>query len=370
MKKKLLLLIAVLAISFTPRTFAQHPSDVDFTILMDESVEGQFYPSLAIWNSAQEDQSDLFFSFYLVAPKAGDVVRITVEGTSINDETVIQRVAEEKGEMYIHDCVIKWDYDKLAKIEQTSSVNLTCILEINGKEIDRRNQVVRCRPVNECVFGMILEDEWVSTDEMFALYVNEDYPQIDKILGEILAVNRERQFIDYQGDGIDVINQLYWVWEYFSEKGTRYSNVVSSSNSSDILGVQYVRFIDQVINNVQANCVDGSALLASIYRKIGFDVYLVSVPGHMYLAVYSPHPTSLNDAEYYGEITSDRGGLILIETTLMGSVNSANDSFGQAIMMINVEQAEYKMENEDFALISIAEARAEGIVPISRPYNQ
>jgi hypothetical protein len=65
-----------------------------------------------------------------------------------------------------------------------------------------------------------------------------------------------------------------------------------------------VRFIEESIDNKQANCVDGSVLLASILRKIDIHPFLVTVPGHMYMGFYL-------DAE--GKMP------LAIETTILGA---------------------------------------------------
>ncbi|MFI3287268.1 MAG: hypothetical protein R3Y61_02190 [Rikenellaceae bacterium] len=364
MKKLKVLLISLICFSSSLTSCGQAPLEVDFTILTDQTMEGNFYPSLAIWNSVQEDPSDLFYSFYLNAPKAGSVIRITIEETALNEKTVIQEVATEPGEMEIFP-IIKWNYDKLSKLSQGGVVTMTCILEIDGKEIDRINNVVKYRPINECVFAMYdsSEEEWVDLSEMFALYVNEDYPEIDVILKEILALDRDRQFLDYQGDAQDFLNQVVWVWEYFANKGTRYSNVVSTSNESELLGVQYVRFIDQALNNVQANCVDGSVLLASVYRKIGLDAYLVFVPGHCMLAI--GYPGEMNMGEY-GATYGEDGGVLLIETTLMGANTDHITSFNSAIELFTMAEFERRVYEEDYVVINVGAARQENIMPITR----
>lgn len=351
----------VTTLSLSQNAYGQHPSDVDFTILTDEAMDGKFYPSLAIWNATLDDPSDLFYSFYLCAPEAGSVVRITVEQTPLNKETIIQETAREAGEMII-DPIIKWDYDKLATLSQGGTVTMTCILQIDGKEIDRKNVIVKYRPINECVYGFATDEEWVDCRWLFAMYVNEDYPEIDKILQEILAVDRDREFVDYQGSAQDFLNQVVWVWEYFSEKGTRYSNVVNTSNVSETVGLQYVRFIDQVLGNAQANCVDGSALLASIYRKIGLDANLIFVPGHCLLAIGYPGEIDMGE---YGA-TDENGGVLLLETTLIGSNTDPISSFNEAVCILTYEQLYSLAEEEELLIVSIEDARSAGVMPIGR----
>ncbi len=352
---------------------AQHPADVNFAIATDPSFEGNFYPSLAMWNSHHEDPSDLFLSFYLVVPHDRAVVRIKIEESKINEETIIQRTLnisdgnlgedEPVGAVMI-DPIIKWKYEELAKLAQGGAVTLTCILEIDGKEIDRINHVMKYRPVNECIYAIYDQEEgWVDTSEQFALFVNEDYPAIDKILAEILAVDPSRQFIDTQGSYQDMVNQLYWVWEYFAQKGTRYSNVVQTSNESETLGLQYVRFIDQALGNNQANCVDGSALLCSIYRKLGFDVSLIMLPGHCKFTVQIPYQV---DFDGDGIVDLDQG-FFFVESTLMGSGNNYLSSFQQAFEVYSYEGFNELMSNGEVEMmINIGEARSNGIMPIIR----
>ncbi len=365
--KKLLTILYFLVASLGMTACAQAPRDVNFSVMVNPYFEDKFFPCLAIWNSVQDDPTDIFYSFLVHYPVDGAVVRITLEETALNEETIIQTVISsdelDEDDDTIITPIIKWKYDKFNEISQGGVATMTCILEIDGKEIDRINNTIRYRPINECIFGFYDEDgEWNNWREMFALYVNEDYPAIDDILQEILAQDRNRSFVDYQGSAQDFLNQVVWVWEYFSKKGTRYSNIVNTSHESENIGTQYVRFIDQVLNNVQANCVDGSALLASIYRKIGLDANLVLIPGHCMLAIGYPGDIDMGS---FGR-TGDEGGVLLIETTLMGANTDHISSFDQAVQVLPYSELERRVNEEEYMVVNIAEARAEGILPIKR----
>lgn len=356
MRKKLTFLIVALCGYLSLNSCSSPAPDANFQMLESNVFEGKFYPSLAIYNSTQEDYTDIFYSFLVTPPEAGAKIRITIEETPLNDETIIQFTSEDSEELEITP-TIKWKYDYLKQISQNGTVTMTCILTIDDKEIDRINHVIKYNPVNECISAMYSEEdgEWIMLKEMFAMFVNEDYPEIDKILQEILAVDGSRQFFDYQGTFQNAIDQIYWVWEYFSNKGTRYSNVTNSSNEVDYIGSQYVRFIDQTLNNNQANCVDGSAMLASIYRKLGFNCYLVLVPGHCKLAISIPDDED-EDYDYY----------LIIETTLMGSQMSPIDSWQNATELYNDDNIGDFIEENSAEFINIQEARANGIMPIAR----
>ncbi len=172
---------------------------------------------------------------------------------------------------------------------------------------------------------------------------------------------------------------MWWVWQYFSMRGTTYSNipttssnVVESTDGTKIYS-QYVRFFDQCYNYKQANCVDGSCLLASIYRKIGLDVALVLVPEHCFLAV-RPQTDDVKGHE--------EENIIFLETTRMGNTRINNDNtqydpknegdnwalFQDAISTAHDEIKDYvnKYETDGVKLVYIGNARAAGFKPIQR----
>ena len=94
------------------------------------------------------------------------------------------------------------------------------------------------------------------------------------------------------------------MWHALSKRDVRYSSITTSVAESDTVGSQHVRLIEESINNGQANCVDGSVLLASLLRKIGVEPMLVMVPGHCYLAF---------------SLDAEGKELAALETTMIGS---------------------------------------------------
>ena len=142
---------------------------------------------------------------------------------------------------------------------------------------------------------------------MFAAYVNEDNPNIDILLKNVLTNKIVNSFSGYQGGTEQsVMNQISALWYYLQSKSTKYSSITATSNPSAYVHSQFVRFFDEVNNNAQANCADGSVFLASILKKIGIYPILVIVPGHMYLGYY---------------VNSTKTNLKLLETTMVGSVD-------------------------------------------------
>lgn len=208
-----------------------------------------------------------------------------------------------------------WDYDSLRKIQEQKPVNLTVKVTINGKDLPQQNETLIMRSMNDCPFFVKGDDEEDLEDISwcFAAYVNENHPWIDGLLKDALTTAKDDEgdplidsFTGYQSeDSEEVLKQVFAIWQVLQRRGIKYSDVSTTVPSKTVYS-QVVRFVDETIEAHQANCVDGSVLMASILTKIGLNAYLVMIPGHCFLAF---------DADAEGEST------IGLETTMLGQDN-------------------------------------------------
>jgi hypothetical protein len=127
---------------------------------------------------------------------------------------------------------------------------------------------------------------------------------VDKVLKEALATRLINQFAAYQGSSDDVVREVFAVWAALQARGIHYSTVTTTPGGTQTVYHPNVRFIEESLQNEQANCVDGSVLFASILRKLGMRTFLVTVPGHMYMGVY---------------LAGKGDDRIAIETTMIGA---------------------------------------------------
>jgi hypothetical protein len=116
--------------------------------------------------------------------------------------------------------------------------------------------------------------------------------------------------------------------------------------------VQHVRLIEDTLSTRQANCVDGSALFASIAIKIGMDAYLILTPGHCYVAIDMPESKPIG-----------------IEMTMIGSgsfVDAAAmaTSKGDYSLRRNQKRFEDADPKSGYTLVPIAFCRELGVQPI------
>lgn len=283
-------------------------ADINFTVSGDKDFEETIYPSILLGLANLISKSDAdFFDFKVKNPIANSSFKIKIEASNLNSETIFQTQLANKDVIYSFSPLIKWNYTALKQLKQSGNVDMTFVCYIDDKEIDRKNLRYAYRSVNECVYGIIDNSgKYMDLKWMFAAYVNEDNPKIDQLLQEVLSYKVVNSFTGYQVSEQEVFNQVSAIWHYLQSKKVKYSSITASSNPSQKVFSQYVRFFDDVFNNTQANCVDGSVFLASILKKIGINPILVIVPGHMYMGYYTK---------------SDKSKLQLLETTMVGNVD-------------------------------------------------
>jgi len=260
---------------------------------------------------------------------------------------------------------VKFDFEALGKVTQTRPINVTFKVTRNGKAEDDIDEVMSLRQINDCPFVVIsptpkkngkTPDEGHPIDFMFAAYVNENHPQIDQILKEAKATGLCDSFAGYQGSEQDVMRQVNAIWVALQRRGITYSSITNTTPNKGVYA-QHVRFLDESINMTQANCVDGSVLMASVLKKIEIKTSLVLVPAHCYLAFYSHDPAK--GGKLYG-----------VETTMLGNKVGLNDAINvgtfSADYSLQKNAKKFDQENSGFSLVDLDAAREAGIMPI--PY--
>jgi len=97
--------------------------------------------------------------------------------------------------------------------------------------------------------------------------------------------------------------------------------------------------------------VDGSVLMASIFRKIGLNAGLVEMPGHMFVTV---------NLDQEGKNTA------FIETTMLGS-SSLEEAMDKGYEQYSENKDKFDSKKEDeqnYNIVDIQTARVAGIMPI------
>ena len=259
---------------------------------------------------------------------------------------------------------LKYDYEALNRITQTRPINITFKVTRNGQALDDLDEVFSLRQINDCPYAVNAPTpkksgknptELQDIKFMFAAYVNENHPLVDQILKEAKETGLCRDFLGYQADEKAVLQQVKAIWVALQKRGITYSSITNTTPSKGVYN-QHVRFLDESINMTQANCVDGSVLMASVLKKIEIKASLVLVPGHCYLAFYSFEP--------------EKGGKLYgLETTMIGSGASLESALKTATIdapySLQKNSRKFTQENSDYLLVDLDSAREMGIMPIA-----
>jgi hypothetical protein len=313
----------------------------------------------------------------LRSPKDSAGVRVTISSDLILEPSVFSGTLATEGEEYRINPNLKFKYATLIQNKQALPVDVTFRVEIDEQPVEEKTETIILRSINDCP-RMIVDGKSVTDVRfMFAAYVNEQHPFVEKVLREALNEGIVDSFSGYQsGETAEVYGQVYALWKALSKRDVRYSNITATAASSEKVHSQHVRLIDESINNAQANCVDGSVLFASLLRKVGIEPYLVLIPGHCYVAFQvdkqgkeiAALETTLIGASLEGDAKEvDELSDVVDEdevTEASWATFSAAFIVGRDNFQKHVEKLKDKKES-GYIIISVAEARRKGILPIA-----
>jgi len=234
-------------------------------------------------------------------------------------------------------------------------------------------QTVQVRSLHDCVFALTKPDgKVVPCTWMFAAYVNENHPLVERILKSALDHKLVGQFAGYQLGKQHVYDQIFAIWNVLQRQGIKYSNITTPSVGSDRVFSQHVRFLSDSVANTQANCVDGSVLFASVFRKIGLQSFLVIVPGHCYVGCLlqkEPRQTMFIETTMIGDadlkkLSLDRG----LNSLASGRNNNLSRTSFEKAYVVGAEEIEKASphfgKTPGYFLIDLDKARARGIQPL------
>lgn len=321
-------------------------------------------------------------------------VKVTLKENDLMAATTWQGVLPEANHDYFVAPKVNYKFDRLRAMTQQIPINLTFAVEVDGESAGEKHETLQVRSINDCPFGVANEEETLDDENyiagsadigwMFAAYVNENHPLLDKILQEAIATKIVDAFPGYQiGEDAAVVKQVLAIWSALQKRGIKYSSTTATPGGSEVVNSQYVRFLDQSLANTQANCVDGSVLLASVMRKVSINPFLVTIPRHMYVGFYlGPDKTQFVGLETTAigaadatdtERDDDPAVLKALRKKLDVKVRGEKDwkTFAKALQIgtddLKKNKEQFEGTDPAYQLIDLDEARSLGIMPL--PYT-
>lgn len=292
----------------------------------------------------------------ITAPEDDFEVRVILEGTDLYKESSLTVTLPEKGVTYSVMPIIRYYVSDLISHKQKGFDAAHVVVE-TADETFEKTKGFEIRSINDCMLGMMNDDgEFLNTRFLFAAFVNENNPELDRILGHALSEGYVDGFIGYQGTRGDVVKQAEAIYKSLQDLGFKYSSITGSSGESEKIFTQHIRFVSESLATSQANCIDGTVILASLFMKIGLNPVIITVPGHAYVGVYK-------------STAKEREFLVPIETTVVG-----DSEFETAVEIAQKsldEHAERFADPDDTTcqIIDVREVRKGGIEPILESLN-
>ena len=325
----------------------------------------------------------------VVSPSNQFPIRVSIEAGRYIHESHFSGKLPKRGETYWIYPKLDYDFEALRGLSQQIPVNLHVSVQLGDVPPQTQLKTIILRSINDCplaVYHLPEGKTWEEADEdevevvdvswMIAAYVNENHPWIQEVLKEALSAEIVDSFDGYQsGDPRQVYAQVFAVWHALHSKGVRYSDITANAEGSPRVSSQHVRLIEETVRHSQANCVDGSVVLASVLRKIGLKCQLALVPGHCYLTFALDE----NEEDFAGLETTLIGGKEFDKPSGLDSAmrklarsNKERPSWTSFAAAVSVGTEELKEQIDffadedeaDYLLVDIESARQLGIMPL------
>lgn len=277
-----------------------------------------------------------------------------------------------------------WDFDALIKLRQQRPINVVFAASVDGKGFPDVTETYTLKSINDCPLYIRWDEDGSDVTNLsllFAAYVNENHPRVQQILKEALDCHIVDKFDGYQSqDPQQVVLQVFSIWNALQRRGIKYSNVAATTPGDRVFS-QSVRFLDQSMDANQANCVDGTVLIASVLQKIGIKSHLVLIPGHCFLAFdlvsdSTALPTGLETTMLgKNELTEIKKMDLLPSQEKLKEYQDSVKTFVEAVIVGNERIKKYarKLQSDDdarFRFVQIDDARDLGIMPIPFVLNE
>src|SRR3954464_10292625 len=374
----------------------------------EANMDHQLFPALIIATASvrpvePEDEEAAKPDPYLLGERFGLVgvsikastanakVKVTVKENELMNASSWTGELTEEGKDYFVAPKVNYKFEQLRQVTQQKPLNVAFEVEVDGEPAGEQHETLQVRSINDCPFAVANSEETLDDENviagsaelgwMFAAYVNENHPMLDKILQEALETKIVSAFRVTTHEHDETLKQVFAIWAALQKRGLQYSSTTSTPGGSETVQSQFIRFVDQTLTATQANCVDGSVLFASLLRKISIEPFLVTVPGHMYVGFY----LDAGKSQYVALETTviglpdvadekkpgDPAALTTLREKLDPTVRARRDwkTFAKAVQAgsedLAAQKAKLDAADPLYQWIDLAEARAQGIMPIS-----
>jgi hypothetical protein len=359
----------------------------------DFRFPGTFFPAFAISAAGLDSKGPTetpsaygylgsgSFGFKVTDAPAGARLKVQVEVPEIGVFGELETQASGDGKPRLLVPRLSWSQAKLVAIAQPLSTDAVFRVYVDGKPAGEERRPVRIRAANDAPIRACRSvGHCVDYAPFMAAFVNENHPAIDDILRAALDIPAMpvKAWSGTQGSPDEVLKQVWAIWYLFQRSKVTYSSITTVSDTRPDLLSQTVRPFGQTLRTAQANCIDGTAVFASVLRKIGIEPIIVLVPGHAFLGFYTDaqraqqaflETTMLNDAHNpFHQQGPTKTGVALAKA--LGKDIRMNQSWQSFVEALNAGQQAYAAAAPNFGskpgylFVPVVKARESGILPL------
>jgi hypothetical protein len=275
--------------------------------------------------------------------------------------TVLYRDAGEPMELMP---VLPWDYDMLIHQEATTPFTVTFRIHDNKGHEVKKIQALKMRSINDCIYGY----KEISLDYLVAAYIQEEHPEIDKILKEALNTKMITAVSGYNCSKEETTMQVAAIWRVLNQRGFQYSSISRVASFNPDITSQSIRTFEKAVSSRQANCIDGSIVLASVLRKIGISTVLILTADHCFIGYYTDK--TKKEVIYLETTKLSNSSLVNKAKTKAQKTDAYLQQF-QLAMDKGYEEYQSSKNDKSFVKIDIDEMRKKvSPIPFSKDYGR
>lgn len=154
-------------------------------------------------------------------------------------------------------------------------------------------------------------NDWTDLSRYLGAFVTPHQEDVEAFLSDIVAEEYGQALVGYQAGG--VTPQVAAVYKALQKRNLRYVDSTIDFVAEGSASTQRVRLPRETLKHGQANCIDGTLLMASLLEAIGINAALVVVPGHAFLGWSTVAPAGAPGSENQADEQWD-----YLETTYLG----------------------------------------------------
>ena len=196
--------------------------------------------------------------------------------------------------------------------------------------------------------------KWTDMTPYLGAYVTPNAPSVMKFLRTVTDLHPQKRLIGYQEPKEEVETQVRAVFDALKKHEIRYVNSVIDFTPENGSQNQRVRTPRETIDDREANCIDGTLVVASLLEGISLNPAIVIIPGHAFVGweTWRRGNEASNEWRY-------------LETTMISS-----HTFEEACQSADVlalkwsEKAKAQNKPAFFKRLALRDLRAQNITPL------